>query len=120
VARAPPLLPTTLIFVGFMVANAFRQVPINTLTTRVPRPEERARFLSLQSAVQHVGSASGAILSARMLRERPDHALVGMPEVALVAIALTAALPWLLRAVDAGVRADEHARSAAKSGARDP
>ena len=39
---------------------------------------ERARFMSLQSAVQHLASAAGAFLAAHMLSERADHSLVGM------------------------------------------
>ena len=49
-----------LFFVWFMMAMAARNVPYNTLTTRVPGPTERARFQSIQSAVQHGASAIAA------------------------------------------------------------
>jgi predicted MFS family arabinose efflux permease len=83
---APPLLPVMLIFVGFMLGMAFRGVALNTLTTKVPRPDERARFGSLQSAVQHLASAMGAFASAELLSEQPDHTLTGVGTAAMAAI----------------------------------
>ena len=65
-------------FMLFMLGIGLRNVSYNTLTTKVPTPRERARFLSIQSAVQHASASLGAFLSARMLSERADHTLVGM------------------------------------------
>lgn len=76
-----------------MLAHAFRNVPFNTLMSQVPKPAERARFLSLQSTVQHTAAAAGSFLSSHLLREQPDGRLSGMPQVALVAMGLTALLP---------------------------
>jgi len=61
-----------------MLAMAFRNVSYNTLTTRVPHSGERARFMSIQSAVQHGASASGAFLSSQLLSEKPGgaHAVI--------------------------------------------
>ena len=117
---AVPGIPPMALFVVFMTAMAFRNVSHTTLTTKVPRPFERARFQSFQSAVQHAASAAGAFLSAHLLTVVPltgeggqprldEHGkalvrLEGMPRVALFAMALTAALPLLLRWVEAGVR----------------
>ncbi|MFN7133340.1 MAG: MFS transporter, partial [Myxococcales bacterium] len=53
-------LPVMAIFVLFMLAMSFRNVAYNALTTKVPEPSERARFMSIQSAVQHLASAAGA------------------------------------------------------------
>jgi predicted MFS family arabinose efflux permease len=100
----PPLFPVPLIFVLFMLAMSFRNVAYNTLTTRVPAPSERARFMSIQSAVQHSASAVGAFASSQMLSELPSGALVGMDRVGLVSIGLTLTLPFLLRAVETHVR----------------
>ena len=44
----------------FMLAMGMRNVAYNTLTSKVPRAEERARFMSILSAVQHAAGASGA------------------------------------------------------------
>lgn len=92
-------IPVLVIFVGFMVSGSFRFVPVQTLTSRVPAPQERARFMSAQSAVQHMAAAVGAMIGAAVLHERPDHTLVGMDELAWFAVATSIALPFLLYAV---------------------
>jgi predicted MFS family arabinose efflux permease len=93
-------LPVMLIFGSFMTSMALRNVSLNTLSSRVPRPHERARFMSLQSAMQHVAAASGAVLSSRLLEELPNKQLAGMPTVAAISIALALLLPFLLRQVE--------------------
>jgi predicted MFS family arabinose efflux permease len=87
-ARVPPAFPVMLIFVLFMLAMAFRNVAYNTLTSKVPRPDERARFSSIQSSVQHLASALGAFASTQFLSELPDHSLVGVNGTAYASIAL--------------------------------
>ncbi len=101
---SPPLLPVTGIFVAFMLAMSFRNVAYNTLTSKVPRGSERARFMSIQSAVQHAASAAGAFFSSQLLAELPGGGLSGMDRVAFVSIALTLTLPVLLFAVESAVR----------------
>jgi predicted MFS family arabinose efflux permease len=96
-------LPVMGIFVAFMLSNALRGVPHNTLTSRVPAPRERARFMSIQSALQHFAGATGAFVSARLLRELPGGALDGMPSVALLSMALATTFPVLAWAVEARV-----------------
>jgi predicted MFS family arabinose efflux permease len=95
-----PWLPVMAIFVMFMTSMALRNVSLNTLSSRVPLAHERARFMSLQSAVQHVAAAFGAVLSSRLLHELPDKRLAGMPTVATFSIVLGVALPFLLRRVE--------------------
>ena len=102
-----PLIPVMVIFVGFMIAGAVRGVANNTLSTRVPAPHERARFMSTQSAVQHLAAAAGSVLSSQMLHELPDHRLAGMPLVAALSIGLAVCLPFLLAAVSAQLRRRE-------------
>ena len=87
-ARVPPAFPVMLIFVLFMLAMAFRNVAYNTLTSKVPHPDERARFSSIQSSVQHLASALGAFASTQFLSELPDHSLVGVNGTAYASIAL--------------------------------
>ncbi|HUJ24514.1 MAG TPA: MFS transporter [Myxococcales bacterium] len=100
----PPILPVAGIFVAFMLAMSFRNVSYNTLTTKVPQGAERARFMSIQSAVQHGASAAGAFLSSQLLREQPGGALIGMDQIAFISIALTLTLPFFLFTVEAAVR----------------
>ena len=102
-------IPIIVIFVAFMLSNSLRGVPHNTLTSRVPTARERARFMSIQSAVQHFASALGAMISARMLRELPGGALEGMPAVGVVSIALASVFPVLAWAVEARVNAASEA-----------
>ena len=103
-AMAPPLLPVLGIFMLFMLAMALRNVAYHTLTSKVPRGSERARFMSIQSAVQHGASAAGAFLSSQMLSELPGGALAGMGRVAATAVALTLTLPFMLFRVESAVQ----------------
>jgi predicted MFS family arabinose efflux permease len=98
-------MPVVALFIVFMSAMAIRNVSMGTLSSRVPEPHERARFMSIQSAVQHLSSATGAFVSSLVLRARPDHSLEGMPKVAGAAIVLAIALPVLLAKCERLVRA---------------
>jgi predicted MFS family arabinose efflux permease len=97
-------LPVLAIFVGFMVSSGFRFVPIQALWSRVPEPAERARFMSAQSAVQHLASAAGAMIGAQILVEQTGGALAGMDDLAWFAVATSAVLPAIVYAVDRRVR----------------
>lgn len=90
------LIPLPVAFVIFMIAQAARAVSLNTTTTRVPHPDERARYQSIQSTVQHLGSALGASLGTMLLSEAPDGRLLGMTQLTAVAIVLALLLPPLL------------------------
>jgi predicted MFS family arabinose efflux permease len=100
-AWPPAGVPIVPLFVGFMVGNSTRNVATTSLATRVPAPQERARFLSAQSAVQHLAAAAGAALSTRLLAEGPDGRIAGMRGLALGAAGVALLLPLLLRAVAA-------------------
>jgi len=95
-----PWLPVMPIFVTLMTVMALRNVALNTLSSRVPKPHERARFMSLQSAVQHMAAALGAMLSSTLLTELPDKRLAGMPTVATFSVVMASFLPFLLRYVE--------------------
>ena len=68
-----------LLYVSLIVALGARNVAYNALTTKVPRPHERARFLSLQSTVYHAVAGAAAWLSTSFLRQLPDGRLEGIP-----------------------------------------
>jgi predicted MFS family arabinose efflux permease len=97
-------LPVLLIFATFMGFASFRIIPMQTLGTKVPRADERARFMSANSAVQHLAAAIGAVAGAQLLTEAPDHALVGMNVVGWLSVLLAAPLPLLLWAVERRIR----------------
>ena len=100
-----PALTVVGIFIGFMLAMSMRNVAFNTLISKVPPPQERAQFMSINSAVQHGAAAAGAFLSSRMLSELPGSRLAGIDRITLVAMGLTLLLPALLRVVEGGVNA---------------
>jgi len=107
----PSWMPVPVIFTLFMVAMGMRNVAYNTLTSRVPDNAVRARFMSLQSAVQHMAAAVGAFLSARLLSDLPDGTLGGVPRVAGLSMVLTLLLPAMLCVVERRVRQREQART---------
>lgn len=88
-----PWLPVLAVFVVFMLSGSVRMVPMQTLASRVPRPEQRARFMSAQSAVQHAASALGAVLASLVLVAAPDGKLLHMDQVALGALAVACLVP---------------------------
>ncbi|MCX6127040.1 MAG: MFS transporter [Proteobacteria bacterium] len=77
----PPLFGAYTIFVVFMFFGTVRNISANTLSSKVPRPEERAGFMSLQSAVQHTATAGGGILSSRLLTTAPSGQLDGIESI---------------------------------------
>jgi predicted MFS family arabinose efflux permease len=103
-----PLLAPLPLFVGYMVTGTFRNIAFNASTSRVPYAGERARYMSSQSAVQHLSAAAGAFLGAEMLRELPDGRLVGMPRVGLLAMGMAATMPALMALLEARLRHRKH------------
>lgn len=86
-------LPVLAIFTVYMLSGSVRMVPMQALASRVPRLEQRARFMSAQSAVQHAASALGAVLASWVLTAQPDGHLLGMDRVAWGALAVAALVP---------------------------
>lgn len=87
------------LFPVLMTSATMRGVPLQTLATRVPNPEARARFMSAQSTMQHLASAVGAGAAAFVLDAEPSGKLVGMPTVAFAAMGIALFVPvgaWLL------------------------
>jgi predicted MFS family arabinose efflux permease len=117
---ARPLIPVVGMFVGFMLANSTRLVGYNALTTRVPPAAERARFMSLQSAVQHLSTSAGATLSTAVLHERADQSLDGMASLAIFAIAVSAGLPVIALLLERRLRPQRASGDGAGSSSRAP
>jgi len=92
-------LPITALFVLFMVGMNFRMAPYQTLISKVPAPPERASFMSLMSATQHLSTSAGAVFSSVVLSTGDDGALVGMPSLGILAMVVAALVPplfWLV------------------------
>ena len=92
-------VPITVLFVLFMVGMNFRMAPYQTLISKVPALHERARFMSLMSAIQHLSTSAGAMFSSVVLSTGEGGALVGMPRLGMIAMAVAALVPplfWLV------------------------
>lgn len=96
----PTSVPLWSVFACFFLANGVRNVSYSTLTTRVPEPSIRARFMSFQSAIQHLGAATGAFLSSQMLFDLPGGRLGGMDRVVFSCMAVTLTLPVMFFLVE--------------------
>lgn len=92
-----PILP---FFVAYMVFNSARLVAANTLLGQVPKPHERARFMSFRSSVQNLSCGVAAFASTRFLTENADKSLVGMPTLGVISLGLSILLPFLIWKLD--------------------
>ncbi len=81
-----PKTPVVLLFACFMVFSSGRNVSLQTLTSKVPAPDERAGFQSIQSAIQHGAAACGAMMSSMLLHE-VDGKLTQVPLLVAVSFA---------------------------------
>jgi predicted MFS family arabinose efflux permease len=95
--------PVLLLFLFLLFALSVRNVAYSTLTSKVPGPAERARFMSFQSAVQHLASAAGAIVSSFVLAQGSEGQLLHMPRLAALSLVLVAVFPGLLWLVERAV-----------------
>jgi predicted MFS family arabinose efflux permease len=95
------------VFVTFMGGMSIRNVSVSSLSTRVPRADQRAGYMSLQSTAQHISSATGAFASSRLLHDAPGGRLAGISTVAVISAALALTLPPMLAAIDKRVSARE-------------
>lgn len=115
--RESLVVPAVVLQSAFMVAMGFRNVPYNALTSKVPAAHERARFQSLQSAVQHGASGLAGLVGAALLHVVPrapqvgdvagrePRMLEGMPTVAALSIGLSLVVPVLMFTVEHRVAA---------------
>jgi predicted MFS family arabinose efflux permease len=110
--QPPATVPLVAVFALFFLSNGVRNVAYSTLTSKVPEQAIRARFMSFQSAVQHLGAASGAFLSSQMLTDLPGGQLGGMTQVVLVSVALSLTLPVMFFLVERRLRERDQAVAA--------
>ena len=104
-----PWAPVMVFFVAYMVATSCRTVPFNTLMLTIPAAHERAQFMSLQSAIHHLGAAAGAFTGARLLQSLPSQRLMGMTTVGVVSIGLALLTPLFLWRIQTGIQGHEDA-----------
>jgi predicted MFS family arabinose efflux permease len=106
-------LPVFALFGLFMAAMSMRNISVGSLSTRVPRHDERAGYMSLQSMSQHLSSALGAFLSSQLLHDTPDGRLAGIDTISTLSLVLAFGLPPLLAAIVRRVNAREAVTAAA-------
>lgn len=99
-----PAIPVIVLFVAFMGTSSLRGVPARTLDTKIPGPADRASFMSMQSAVQHIALALAAGLSSLVLSEAPDMSLVGMPTLAWISLVFVVLLATFVTLAEAQLK----------------
>ncbi len=102
---AHPILPVMFVFSVFMCTASLRGVPLSVLSSKLAAPHERAQYMSLQSAMQHIAASIGAIAASWILTTAPDQSLVHMEIVVGLSVVLAAMMPLLLWRVERRVRA---------------
>lgn len=96
-------VPVILIFVLFMVASTGRMICVQTVSSKVPKSNERAAFASIQTTVMNFSSATGAIISSCVLVET-SHSLIGIEKLALFSMIVLIVIPFLLYRIEVKLR----------------
>ena len=91
--------PVWLLFVGFMGANSIRNVAMQTLSSRVPTPPQRAGFLATQSAVRYITSAIAAVVATIILTQDQNQRLINMEWVGMLAVIAAIPIPFLIQSL---------------------
>jgi len=87
----PAWLPGAAFYIGANLAMACVAVPTGSLTSRVPRPNERAKFMSIQTGVQFGSSATAALVSSQFVHAPSETSpITGVAPVALVCMGIAA------------------------------
>jgi DHA1 family inner membrane transport protein len=95
---ALPLWGIVLFFPVFMVAMTGRNIPLQALMTTVPDPAQRGAFLSVNTAIQSLGTGLGAWFGGMLLTTGPSGEIVGYGTNGWIATALTLfAVFWIAR-----------------------
>jgi predicted MFS family arabinose efflux permease len=94
------LIYVPIAFTLFMVAMSMRNVSFSALSTKVPAPHERANFMSLLSAVQHVACALGAYGATLVLGTGENSRVLHVLELTVVATVLALSQPLLVGRVE--------------------
>ena len=91
----PNPIPVVVIFIVFMASMTGRTVAAQTLVSKVPLPEVRAAFMSINSAVTHIASSMGAFYSSLILVDDSSGHLLHIDIVGITAIGISLLVPPL-------------------------
>lgn len=96
-------VPVIIIFVLFMVASTGRMICVQTVSSKVPSPSERAAFMSVQTTVMNLSSASGAMISSMILIEKPTR-LLGIEKVAIASMIMLLIVPIMINLIEGKIK----------------
>jgi predicted MFS family arabinose efflux permease len=103
-----PVMP---IFAAFVLLNLSGSAIVNSRVSKIPPPEQRGRFSSLQVATQHASTAISSILASVWLTSGPDGQVLHMGWLAIVAIICALAVPALITSLDSLTQPQRACRS---------
>ncbi len=98
-------VPMLVIIPVFMMSNSIRMVAFGAASSKVAPPAERARFMSIQGSVQHLASATGAVMSSLVLAQGPGGAILHMDRLGWVALILALSIPFLVASLQRALAA---------------
>jgi DHA1 family inner membrane transport protein len=93
-----PLLGLIAFFPFFMVSISGRGIPMQALMTTVPEPAQRGAFLSVNSAIQSIGTGLGAWFGGLLLSSGTGSEILGYGTNGWCAVAMTLlGVVWVYR-----------------------
>jgi predicted MFS family arabinose efflux permease len=103
-------IPFLLIFVVFMVGTTTRYVSGQTLSSKVPEPEERGGYNSIQNSLVSMFQTIGAFLSSQILTDTSDGKMAGVPIIASIALIMSLFIPVLFYITEKSVKNKTNAK----------
>jgi hypothetical protein len=100
------------VFALFFVTSSGRLVVGQTISMRIPRPEERAGFQALGNSIQSLTMALSALAIPRLLGSTPEGALTGVTRFSIAVLVVTWMFPLLVYRLDWLLRRRERESSA--------
>ncbi|MGF1728414.1 MFS transporter [Photobacterium kasasachensis] len=91
--------PLYVVFTLFMASSSARSASVSAITSRVPKPHQRAAFMSYQGTLSNVAAGLASAVSSVYLTSGPDGRLVGIETLAMITIGCTLLVPLLVRAI---------------------
>jgi predicted MFS family arabinose efflux permease len=91
-----PAIPVIVLFSLFMMLNTGRYVVVTTTVSKIPPPHERAGFMSLMTAVQNLGTSTGALVSSAFLIEGAGGSLTNISQLAWIATGMAVTVPLFI------------------------